>query len=158
MPFFHAGWLSLDSLVAGLALASLLPRAPERVAASVLFGLADGLASLYATLSGTHLAVLAGMAVLYCAYALTVVVAASAFAASSRRWSAWAVVATVAVALSLDNLLSPAAPAPAGVASAVLALLGLAVGARLARGLGSRARVAWVAAGLLAATYLPLAR
>jgi hypothetical protein len=154
MDLVHAGSLSLDSLVAGLALAPLLPRASERVAASVLFGAADGLASLVATLVGTHVVV---PAALYGAYVLAVVAAGTAFAASSRRRSVLAVVATVAVAFSLDNLLSPTAPAPAGVASFALALLGLVVGARLAGRLQSRLRIAWIGAGLLAAAYLSVA-
>jgi putative Mn2+ efflux pump MntP len=154
MDLVHAGSLSLDSLVAGLALAPLLPRASERLGASVLFGVADGLASLVATLVGTHVVV---PAALYGAYVLAVVVVATTFAASSRRRSVVAVVATVAVAFSLDNLLSPTAPAPAGVASFTLALLGLAVGARLAGGLRNRVRIAWIGAGLLAAAYLSVA-
>jgi hypothetical protein len=54
MDLIHAGSLRLDSLVAGLGLAPLLPRASERVVASVLFGAADGLASLIATLVDPH--------------------------------------------------------------------------------------------------------
>jgi predicted lysophospholipase L1 biosynthesis ABC-type transport system permease subunit len=154
MDLVHAGSLSLDSLVAGLALAPLLSRASERIAASVLFGAADGLASLVATLVGTHVVV---PAALYGAYVFAVVVTATAFAASSRRRSVWTVVATVAVAFSVDNLLSPTAPAPAGVASFALALLGLVVGARLAGGLQRRLRIAWIGAGLLAAAYLSVA-
>lgn len=154
MDLVHAGSLSLDSLVAGLAFAPLLPRASERVAASVLFGAADGLASLLATLVGTHVVVPAAF---YGAYVFGVVVVAITFVASSRRRSAWAVVATVAVAFSVDNLLSPTAPVPAGVASLTLALFGFVVGARLAGGLRNRVRIAWIGAGLLAAAYLSLA-
>jgi hypothetical protein len=154
MDLVHAGSLSLDSLVAGLALAPLLPRASERVAASVLFGAADGLASLVATLVGTHVMV---PAALYGAYVFAVVVVATTFVASSRRRSVWAVVVTVAVAFSVDNLLSPTAPVPAGVASFTLALFGLVVGARLAGGLRNHLRIAWIGAGLLAAAYLSVA-
>ncbi len=157
MHLLHAGSLSLDSLVAGLALAPLLPRASEWVAASALLGAADGFASLLATLDGTHVVVAPGMVALYGAYVLAVVVVASMFAASGRRRSLWAVVAMVALALSLDNLLSPTAPAPAALASAVLALLGFAVGARLAGSMRSRWRIVWIGAGLLAAVYLSLA-
>lgn len=154
MQLIHAGSLSLDSLVAGLALAPLLPRASEWVTASVLLGAADGFASLLATLIGAHVVVAPAVIVLYGAYVLTVVMAASMFAASGRRRSLWAVLVMVAVALSLDNLLSPAAPVPAGVASFALALLGFAIGALLASRLRSYRRVAWIAVGLLAAIYL----
>lgn len=153
MPLLHAGSLSLDSLVAGFALAPLLSRASEWLAASVLFGAADGLASLV----GTHVVVAPGMVALYGAYVFAVVVVATMFAVSGDRRSLWAVIVAVAVALSVDNLLSPTAPAPAGVASVVLALLGFVVGARLAAGLRSRLRIAWIGAGLLAAVYLSLA-
>jgi predicted lysophospholipase L1 biosynthesis ABC-type transport system permease subunit len=151
MDLVHAGSLSLDSLVAGLALAPLLPRASERVTASVLFGAADGLASLVATLVGTHVVV---PAALYGAYVFAVVVGATTFVASSRRRSVWPVVATVAVAFSVDNLFSPTAPAPAGAASFALALLGLAVGVRLTGSLRNRLRIAWIGAGLIAAACL----
>jgi putative Mn2+ efflux pump MntP len=153
MDLVHAGALSLDSLVAGLALAPLLARASERVAAAVMFGAADGLASLVATLVGTHVVV---PAALYGAYVVAVVGVASAFAASSARRSMW-VMATVAIAFSIDNLFSPTAPVPAGVASFALALLGFAVGARLAGGLRNRLRVAWIGTGLLVAACLSVA-
>jgi putative Mn2+ efflux pump MntP len=156
MHLLHAGSLSLDSLVAGLALAPLLPRALEWVAASVLFGAADGFASLVATLIGAHVVVAPGVVALYGAYVFAVVVVASMFAASGRRRSLWAVLVMVAVALSVDNLLSPTAPVPAGVASFVLALLGLTVGARIAGGLRSRMRITWIGVGLFAAVYLSL--
>jgi hypothetical protein len=157
MPLLHAGSLSLDSLVAGLALAPLLPRGAERVAASVLFGAADGFASLLATLIGAHLMVAPGVLALYGAYVFTAVVVASVFAAPGRRRSLWAILVILAVALSVDNLLSPAAPVPSGIASFALALIGLAAGARVAGGLRSRMRVAWIGVGLVAAIYLSLA-
>lgn len=169
MPLTHAISLSFDSLVAGAAVAPLVRRPSYRLAAAALFGAADATATLLGTLIAVplHGLLVIGPALpgLYGLY----LVAASRLArrslppgddpgrparAGPRHMPTLAVLATLAVALSIDNLVSAAAgqgasPAAAGSTSAVLALLGLAAGSRLLRGLPDRRRTGWIGAGLL---------
>jgi hypothetical protein len=160
MPLSHVPLLSLDSLIAGCALAPLLPRASGRLAAAGLFGAADAAGSALGALVSLPfhgvLGAAPGLAALYALYlaAATCLAGRGLEAAEKPGPSAWVILGALAAALSLDNVASPvaahAAPAVAvlGVSSAALMLLGLAVGARVLRGLPDRSRSAWLAAGV----------
>ena len=160
MTFTHGALLSLDSLIAGLALAPLLPNASRRLAAAGLFGAADAAASALGTLFALPLqgvlGAVPGLAGLYAVYvALATSLAGRGMGTAEKpRPPAFLVVGALAAALSLDNLVSPGAAAGApgiavlGATSAASMLLGLAVGARVLRGLPDRSRSAWLAAGV----------
>ncbi len=173
MPLTDA-LLSADSLLAGLAVAPLLHSWSHRLAAAVLFGCADGVASLVGaslaiSIPGALVAAPAVVA-LYGAY----LIAASALAgrglracsdrgparrAGSGQLPALGVLGALAVALSVDNLVSSAAAHGAsivamGCGSAALTLLGLTVGGRALRGLPDRRRTGWVGAGAIATALM----
>lgn len=160
MTLTHAALLSLDSLVAGFALAPLLSSASRRLAAAGLFGAADAAASSLGALVALPLhgvlGAAPGLAALYAVYlAVAIGLAGRGLdAAEKPGLPAWAILGALAAALSLDNLASPvgahAAPAVAvlGAGSAAAMLLGLAAGARVLRGLPDRPRSAWLGAGV----------
>lgn len=149
--------LSLDSFVAGCAIAPLLGRASHRMAAAAMFGAADATATslgalLVLPLHGA-LSAAPGVLALYGAYLLAVSTLARRELQAVRA-PALGVAAALAVALAVDNLLAPAAAHPAwalatGGASAALLLLGFAAGARLSERLPARRRTAWIGAGLI---------
>ena len=173
MALTNALVLSFDSLVAGVALAPLLPKASHRLAAVVLFGVTDAAASLAGAsiaISPRGLLVVApGLLALYGVY----LVAATTLASHGLRRAKdpgrptrvrspqlprLAIVGALAVALSIDNLLS-AVSGPVvlmGAMSAALMVLGLAVGGRLVRCEGDRPRAAWVGIGLTITACLAL--
>jgi hypothetical protein len=160
MPFTHVPLLGLDSLIAGCALAPLLPSASRRMAAAGLFGVADAAASSLGALVSLPLHGLLGAAPsLPALYAVYVAAAAGLAgrgleAAERPGRPAWVVLGALAAALSVDNFVSPvaghaaSAVAVLGASSAALTLLGLAVGARALRGLPDSTRPAWLAAGV----------
>jgi len=155
LPFTHVALLSIDSLIAGCALAPLLPRASQRLAAAAMFGAADAAASTLGALVSPPLqGVLDPAAAFPALYAVYLAVAIGVAGAATARSRPWLIVAALAVALSLDNLVSPPAThAPAvlvGAASAAAVLLGLAAGARVLRGLPDGRRGAWLVAGVAA--------
>jgi hypothetical protein len=169
MLLTHALSLSVDSLVGGAAVAPLVPRASYRLAAAVLFGAADAAASFLGALIAIPLhgllVVTPAMIALYGAYLVAVSTLAarglagigavgSATRVRARQLPALLIPGALAVALSIDNLVSAAAGqeaslATAGCSSAALALLGLTAGSRLLRGLPNGRRTAWVGVGLL---------
>lgn len=169
MLLTHALSLSVDSLVGGAAVAPLVSRASYRVAAAALFGAADAAASLVGGLVAMPLhgllVVTPAMIALYGAYLVGVSTLAarglagigavgSAARACPRQLPTLLILGALAVALSIDNLVSAAAGQEASVAtvgctSAALALLGLTAGSRLLRGLPDGRRTAWVGVGLL---------
>jgi putative Mn2+ efflux pump MntP len=172
MSVMHMVLLSLDSLVAGCALAPLLSRASHRLAAAVLVGSADAAASMLGSLivvplGGLPIAASAVIA-LYGIYLICVTSlagrglrVASQLGRSSRAHSApvptWVVLVALAVALSIDNLLSAGdAPEflPVAACSGGLMLVGVAAGGRISRGWSYRARSAWLGAGLVATACL----
>src|SRR4051794_7629984 len=145
MHLAHVAFLSLDSLIAGLAVAPLLTSASSRLAGAALFGVADAAASSLGALVSLPLAGAFAPAL----YAVYITIATTLAARGSRPYGA---VAALAAALSVDNLVPPAA-APAGIqgaASAAAMLVGLAIGARVVRGLPERQRTAWLLAGVAA--------
>ena len=113
--------LSVDSLVAGAAVAPLLRRGSHRLAAAAFFGAADGAASLLgaaiaAPLQGL-LVMAPAMPALYGVYLIAVsnLAGRGLRALGARRGGAaghlpaLAVLGALAVALSLDNLVTSAA-------------------------------------------------
>jgi putative Mn2+ efflux pump MntP len=168
MLLTHALSLSVDSLVGGVAVAPLVRRASYRLAAAAVFGVADAAASLLGGLVATPLhgllVVTPAMIAVYGAYLLAVSALAArglavgapvglATLAFPRRLPPFLILGALAVALSIDNLVSAAAGQQAavgtvGCASAALALLGLTAGSRLHRLTDTR-RMAWVGVGLL---------
>jgi hypothetical protein len=170
MPLTDA-LLSADSLVAGLAVAPLLHSRSQRLAAAVLFGCADGAASLAgASLAVALPAAAPAVVALYGAYLVAVSALAGrglravcdrtlARCAGSGRVRALGVLGALAVALSVDNLVSSAAAQGAsivamGCTSAALTLVGLTVGGRVLRGLPDRRRTGWVGAGVIATAVM----
>lgn len=172
MSFLHIVLLSLDSLVAGCALAPLLTRASQRVAAAVLVGAADAAASMLGALislspHGLPVAAPAVLA-LYGVYLISVTGLAGRglraaeeqgqpLRARSSFVPTWVVLGALAAALSLDNLLSPgAAPAVValGACSAGVMLAGLVAGGRVSRDWSDTGRRAWLGAGLVAVACL----
>jgi hypothetical protein len=168
MPLTDAAFLSIDSFVAGCAVAPLLCGASYRLAAAVLFGSADAAASFFGTLiaAAPHglLVVAPGMPALYGVYLLAVShLAGRGLRATgperppSRAGSggmAWVILTSLAVALSVDNLVSGAPAdggwvAVAGCGSAAAMLLGLAVGGRVFHGLSATRRSGWIGVGLM---------
>jgi hypothetical protein len=145
-----AALLGIDSLLAGFALAPLLRTARGRLAAAALFGAADAAASLVALQHRGLLDAAPAMPALYGVYLLVV----GGLALGVRQLPPLAVAAGLAVALSVDNLVSSAAAhdpwvaAGLGGSSAALLLLGVGIGGRVSSGLPGGRRTAWIGAGL----------
>lgn len=172
IPVTHTLVLSLDSLVAGCALAPLLASASHRLAAAILVGSADAAASLLGSLIWLprHGLVAAApvMTALYGAYLIvaTSLAGCGLRAASedgrsplprARHLPTWMILGALAAALSVDNLLSPGgaqAVGADGLISGALMLCGLCAGARISRCWSCSVRSAWLGAGLVAATSL----
>lgn len=139
--------LSLDSLIACLAVGLYVARPRERVLVVVAFATSDAAGSL---LSG---------AVPPWLGALALASGAAAFAiASLRRWRD-ARLFGLAALCGIDNLLAPglATPFEAGASSALAALLGITAGAAISRELTSRGYAlpaAWTSAALASALIL----
>lgn len=164
MPLTDALSLSIDSLIVGAALAPLVCTASSRLAAAALFGAADAFASLLGTvivvpLQGLLVAAPA-LPALYGAYLVAVaILAGRGLRATSGTGTPWnlpalAVLSVVAVALSVDNLVAPAAASGAavvamGATSAALVLVGFALGEPVFRGLSATRRVGWIGVGLV---------
>ena len=176
MALANAVLLSVDSLIAAVAVAPLLSRASHRVAAVALFGVADGAASFLGTLiavplRGLLVAAPAAVA-LYGVYliAVTILAGRGLKTASdagptdrvrSGHLPTLAILGALAAAMSVDNLVSGAAEGGASVAvlgctSAALMLLGLWVGGRISHGFSAGRRGAWVGAGLMLTACLAL--
>lgn len=160
----HVALLSLDSLVAGCALAPLLPTASRRLAAAGLFGTADAVASSLGALIvlplGPVLAAAPALPALYAVYLALVTGLAGRGLLEKREGRALPILGALAAALSLDNALSPAVAhspldvAALGAGSAAAMLLGAAVGVRLLGLLPEDRRGAWLAAGVAASACL----
>ena len=160
MALLDAALLSLDSFLAGCAVAPLLARTSHRLAAAGLFGGADAVASALALTWLPPQGLLLAAPIMVAAYG-AYLLAATALAGRGLRAGhapGWLVLGALAVALSLDNLLSaapdPVAVAAAGSASAALLLLGLIAGARLARRVDVAPRQRWLGAGLATTALL----
>ena len=169
MHVTNALLLSFDSLVAGIAVAPLVRSAPCRLVAAVLFGVADGAASLLGALVAVPLHGLLVVAPVMPALYGVYLAAASSLAARGLRATdearsrvgpgrpaTPAILGALAVALSVDNLVSSAAADGAsvvavGCASAALMLVGLTVGGRAFAALAGGRRGAWVGVGLMIA-------
>lgn len=171
MSFLHTVVLSVDSLAAGCALAPLLPRTSQRLAAAALVGTADAAASLLGSLispAPTGLSVAAPAALALYGISLIAVTsvagggrrAANPPGASCARVAGGPtgiVLVALAAALSVDNLLSPGVAAnvvAVAACSGGLMLAGLAAGGRLRRGRSSGSPSAWLGAGLVATAWL----
>jgi hypothetical protein len=155
-----AALLGADSLVVGFAVAPALRGLAGRLGFALACGLADGVASAFASgLAGVvswspleRLAILP--AVFFSAYGVAVFALADRLAtpSTSAGRSLTVPVYVLAPALAVDNLLYVSDEAGAvglGVASAVLALLGLALGASISSRLSVAQQRRWLGVGLV---------
>ncbi len=146
--------LSVDSLVAAIAIGPLVGRGSKRLRLALLFGACDMAATLGAWGFGLApqpwLRALTPGGLALCGIYLL----ASARIAAQRP----GIVCLLPVLLALDNLSMPAPPAEAlafGAVSAALGYIGLAIGAAAAAPI-ARCRERWVGAGALAAFAVAL--
>ena len=133
--------LGIDSFLACLAVAPIVPRRRDRIALAAILGASDGYATFAASVGGLTLYLVAAGIVLG---ALAIAVASPGL----RRVSA------LPVLLSIDNLVTPLSPGDAvaaGVASFALAGLGFVASTMILRTVPPRlhARVA-IALGIVA--------